>query len=208
MGEPAREDLVVAAPLRVEAAALRLGDPRLRVVRTGMGRPRAEAAAARLRADPAGAIAIAGVCGALDPALVPGDVFLADALLAPDGTLVRRLDVELLREALASLGIASHRGALSGSERLLLGAAGRERIGASGARAVDMESVWLAPGVGARPLAVLRVVSDGAGHEVWRPTIVRDGLRALARLRDAAPALARWSAAVAAARGDAQRAAG
>jgi 4-hydroxy-3-methylbut-2-enyl diphosphate reductase len=60
-----------------------------------------------------------------------------------------------------------------------------------------MESAWLARGAGARPLAVLRVVSDGPGHELMRPAIVRQGVHALRRLRDAAPALERWGERVA-----------
>lgn len=183
--------LVVAAPLRVEALALRRGAPALRVVRTGMGPARSRRAAQMLARDAAGALAIAGVCGALDAALVPGDVFVADALLAPDGSLVCRLDAAPLCAALAARGIASQAGALIGVERLVRGW-DRAALLAHGARAVDMESAWLAAGAGDRPLAVLRVVSDGPGHELWSPRIVKNGLAALRALRGAAPALTDW----------------
>jgi 4-hydroxy-3-methylbut-2-enyl diphosphate reductase len=186
--------LVVAAPLRVEALALRRGDASLRVVRTGYGPARARAAAALLRRDPARAVAIAGVCGALDPSLVPGTVLVADALLAPDGTVKRRLDGEPLRVALAARGIPAQRVVLAGVEQLMLRRGAHDALVAAGARAVDMESAWLAEGAGDRPLAVLRVVSDGPGHELWRPSIVVHGLAALRRLAAAAPALARWAA--------------
>ncbi|RIK91723.1 MAG: hypothetical protein DCC71_24860, partial [Proteobacteria bacterium] len=83
----------------------------------------------------------------------------------------------------------------------------RDALRAAGARAVDMESAWLADGAGGRPLAVLRVVSDGPGHELLRPAVVVNGLVALRRLRDAAPALADWAAAVADPRCNAARAA-
>jgi 4-hydroxy-3-methylbut-2-enyl diphosphate reductase len=190
---PGADALVVAAPLHVEALALRRGDPSLRVVRTGMGRARAERAAAKLQADPARALAVGGVCGSLEPALVPGDVLVAEALLAPDGTLVRRLEVDALCDALSALGLSPQRGALIGAERLDVHGRERERMRASGARAVDMESVWLAAGAGARPLAVLRVVSDGPGHELLSLALVRNGLAALRALRRAAPALGRWA---------------
>jgi 4-hydroxy-3-methylbut-2-enyl diphosphate reductase len=185
--------VVVAAPLRVEAFALRRGDPSLRIVRAGMGFRSARRAARRLLSDPAGAVAVAGVCGSLVADLVPGDVLVPDALLAPDGRVARRLDPAPLRDALAAIGIPSHTGALIGSQRLILGGPERAQQIASGARAVDMESVWLAAGAGDRPFAVLRVVSDGPGHELFRPSILWDGVTALRRLRDAAPALAAWA---------------
>ena len=189
------ERLLIAAPLRVEALALRRGDARLRRAphRHGAGARASRGAGARGRC--AAALAIAGVCGALDASLVPGDVFVADALLAPDGSLVRQVEAGPLCEALAARGIAATVGALIGVEKLVRGY-DRAALLARGARAVDMESAWLAAGAGDRPLAVLRVVSDGPGHELWSPGIVKNGLVALRALRDAAPALADWAARV------------
>jgi 4-hydroxy-3-methylbut-2-enyl diphosphate reductase len=71
----------------------------------------------------------------------------------------------------------------------------RERLHEGGAIAADMESAWLARGAGPRPLAVLRVVFDVPGHEPLRLALLRDLLRALRRLREAAPALAVWASA-------------
>lgn len=184
--------LIVAAPLRVEALALRRGAAGMRVVRTGMGPARARRAAQMLARDPARALAIAGVCGALDASLVPGDVFVAEVLLAPDGSLVRRIDAAPLVSALAARGIAAQTGALVCVERLVRGY-DRVALRAHGARAVDMESTWLADAAGDRPLAVLRVVSDGPDHELWSRGIVKSGLAALRALRDAAPALPDWA---------------
>ena len=194
-GAGASDALVVAAPLGVEACALRRGDPRLRVLRTGMGRARARRAAARLRDDPARALAVAGLCGSLVPELVPGDVVVASQLACDDAEEIE-LESAALCEALRALGLAARVGRVYSVARLALGAA-RERLVSRGAVAVDMESAWLARGAGARPLAVLRVVSDGPGHEQLRPAIVRQGLHALRRLRDAAPALERWGERVA-----------
>lgn len=190
---PRGTSLVVAAPLRVEALALRRGAADLRVLRTGMGPARARRAARTLADDAASALAIAGVCGALDTSLVPGDVFVADALLAPDGSLLRRIEAGPLCEVLAARGVEAHVGALISVEKLVRGY-DRAALLARGARAVDMESTWLAAGAGDRPLAVLRVVSDGPGHELWSAGIVKNGLVALRALRNAAPALADWAA--------------
>jgi hypothetical protein len=45
---------------------------------------------------------------------------------------------------------------------------------------------------------VLRAVSDGPRHELWRPAIVTQGIAALRSLRAAAPVLAAWAAEVSA----------
>jgi len=42
---------------------------------------------------------------------------------------------------------------------------------------------------------VLRAVTDGPCHELWRPGIVPRGIKALRRLRAAAPVLVAWAAA-------------
>jgi len=186
----AGDAFVVAAPLGVEACALRRGEPRLRVLRTGMGPARARRAAVRLRDDPARALAVAGLCGSLVPELVPGDVVVASRLACDDAEALA-LETEALCDALRALGLAPRVGCLHSLGRLARGAE-RARLVSLGAVAVDMESAWLARGAGARPLAVLRVVSDGPGHELFRPGIVSQGVRALRRLRDAAPALERW----------------
>jgi len=186
------EMLVVAAPLWIEARAVRRAAPHLRVVRTGAGPERARRAAARLRRDPARALAVAGLCGALDPRLAPGDVLVASHLIEPDGT-TRPLESDGLYEALASLGLRAQVGALLGVERTVRGAE-RARLARCGAVAADMESPWLAAGAGGRPLAVLRVVVDGPGHELLRPSSVPRALRALWVLGEAVPALRRWAA--------------
>jgi 4-hydroxy-3-methylbut-2-enyl diphosphate reductase len=184
---------ILAAPLAIEAWALRGGAPGAEIVRVGMGRRRALRALATLRERDAAPIALAGVCGAIDATLVPGDVLVADTLLGPEGERIA-LDPEPLLAALARHGIAAQRGAIAGVERLF-GGPGRAALAARGARAVDMESFWLAPLAARGPFAVLRVVSDGPGHELLRPAILWKGARALRRLRGAAPALVDWAAA-------------
>lgn len=184
--------LWVAAPLRVEALAVRGAVPGARVVRTGMGPRRAVSAAARLRAAPAAALAVAGVCGALDERYAPGDVLVASELCGPEGPRIP-LAPEPLLAALAALGIDAHAATIAGVPTLAAGGRRAELL-ARGASAVDMESFWLADAAAGRPFAVLRVVLDGPARELWRPDLPLRLVSVLRRLRAAAPALARWAA--------------
>jgi 4-hydroxy-3-methylbut-2-enyl diphosphate reductase len=185
-------DLVVATALRVEARALRRGLPGIRVLRTGVGPGRARAAALRLLRDGAPAVALAGLCGALDPELAPGDIVVASELRgAATGGVT--LEARGVCQALARVGLSARVGPLVTVGHVVRGAE-RGRLGADGAIAVDMESAWLAAGAGQRPLAVLRVVLDAPRHELLRPAFLRNLPRALRRLREAAPALASWAA--------------
>lgn len=184
-------NLVVAAALRMEARALRRGAPELRVLRTGMGPVRAQVAETRLRAEPARAVAVAGLCGALDPALETGTLLVASELRR-DGGEALRLEPAPVCKALEHLGLAARVGPLLSADHVVRGEE-RERLRQAGAVAVDMESAWLARAAGPRPLAVLRVVFDTPGREKLRLGLLRDLTRALRRLREAAPALAIWA---------------
>jgi 4-hydroxy-3-methylbut-2-enyl diphosphate reductase len=186
-----RRRAVVAAPLSFEAWAVRCGAPDALVVRIGMGPEKAARSIPRLLAPGARAIAVAGVCGAVDPSLVPGDVVVADALLGPDGERIA-LDAAPLVAALERRGIAARAGAIAGAAKLF-GGPSRASLAARGACAVDMESFWVAPVAAHAAFAVLRVVSDGPHHELLRPSVLWNGWRALRRLRAAAPALVDWA---------------
>jgi 4-hydroxy-3-methylbut-2-enyl diphosphate reductase len=192
--------LLVLAPLGFEARALRRGlaEPQaragVRVERTGMGPKRAERAATRAAAIPARAVAIAGVCGALDPALRPGDVVVASEVRGPGGTTPIP-GAGLLLAAVRRLGLTADMGPILSMDHLA-NRREREELASTGAIAVDMESAWLAPAAGDRPLAVLRVVSDTPDRPLHRVlSTVSGGLTALRNLRRAAPALAGWAAA-------------
>jgi 4-hydroxy-3-methylbut-2-enyl diphosphate reductase len=197
VSESFRPRLLVAAPLAVEAFAVRRGAPGLRVVRTGMGPRRSERAAAWLATEPADGVAVAGVCGALDPSFEPGDLVVASALIDPSGA---RLEVDgaALATALARAGLRVHRGTIACVARLADGQPRAELARRTGACAVDMESFWLAPAAAGRPFVVLRAVSDGPRHEFWRPAIVTQGIAALRSLRRAAPVLVAWAAEISA----------
>ncbi len=90
------------------------------------------------------------------------------------------------------MGLTARVGPLISVDHVVRGAE-RERLHQAGAIAADMESAWLAPGAGTRPLAALRVVLDAPGHESLRLALLRNLLRALRRLREATPALAIWA---------------
>jgi 4-hydroxy-3-methylbut-2-enyl diphosphate reductase len=183
-------DAVVAAPLRLEALAIRAGARRLRIHRTGMGRARSHAAVAKLQSDPAAALLIMGVCGGLDDVCEPGDVVIADELLDGEQPSEERLACpsgQPLAEALERRGIAVRCGGVVSVARIAHGEK-RMELRERGAIVVDMESTWLAPGARGRPFAVIRVVADTPSREVTRPllTLAGAGLAALSLRRVAA----------------------
>ncbi len=194
---PDPPELIVVTALRVEGLALRRGAPGNALLRSGAGSQRARRAARRLARHPSRRVAVAGLCGAQDPGLSPGDVVVASRVFAADVAPHETglAETSRLRGALEAHGLRAHVGPLLSTPRLVHGAE-REALrhrGAAGAVAVDMESAWLAEGVGSRPLAVLRVVMDGPRHELLRPATLFNLARGLATLRRLAPVLEAWS---------------
>ncbi|HVV58454.1 MAG TPA: 4-hydroxy-3-methylbut-2-enyl diphosphate reductase [Gaiellaceae bacterium] len=187
--------LLVLAPMRVEAAAVRaLQDAR--VLRTGMGPAKARLAAARALAVDADAVAVAGLCGAVAPQLRPGDVVCATELRRPGAAPIAVPGSALLAAALRRRGLRVHVGPLAGVDHIA-GPAERRALEAEGVLAVDMESPWLAAAAGDRPFAVLRVVADPAGRRILDPRFAIEGAQALRALRKAAPVLGDWARAAA-----------
>jgi 4-hydroxy-3-methylbut-2-enyl diphosphate reductase len=183
-------DALVAAPLRLEALAIRAGARKLRIHKTGMGRERSHAAVAKLQSDPAAALVVMGVCGGLEDDCEPGDVVIAEELLDGEQSLDERLacpSCEPLAEALERRGITVRRGGVVSVARIAHGEK-RVELRERGAIVVDMESAWLAPGARGRPFAVIRVVADTPSREVTRPllTLVGAGRAALSLRRVAA----------------------
>jgi 4-hydroxy-3-methylbut-2-enyl diphosphate reductase len=159
---------VVLAPLRVEAWALRGR-------RTGMG--------ARTFAAEGGAVVIAGLCGAIDPALRPGGLVVASEVRAAgEPPIACRTD------------LAAALGARVGPIVSLDHVAGpAERGGLGDALVVDMESYWLVQEAGDRPVAVVRAVVDRAGRRLLDPRTPAAGVAALLALRRVAGLLHDWS---------------
>jgi 4-hydroxy-3-methylbut-2-en-1-yl diphosphate reductase len=199
-------DLLVAAPLRLEALAIKAGGRRLRIQKTGMGPARSHAAVPRLRGDPAAALAVMGVCGGLDDHCEPGDVVVADELLDGErgdisaGESSETVDVGRpvrlacpsagpLAEALQRRGIAVRKAAVVSVAHIAHGEK-RVELRERGGVVVDMESVWLAGGARGRPFAVIRVVADTPSREVTRPLLTLAGAaRAALSLRRVAAVL-------------------
>ncbi len=213
--------LLVCAPLRLEARAIRRGlrgtarengaapdngagrDRRAgqgtgrgaaQVVATGYGPRRASARAAMLREQPFAAMAIAGVGGGLAADLRPGDLVVASEVT--DGhTVIACASAALLAGELRRAGLRVRVGRVVTVDHLVRGPE-RERLAAAGALVADMESAVLARAADGRPLAVVRAVSDTPDRPLVSPGVLSGGLAALRSLRAAGPALARWAAAV------------
>jgi 4-hydroxy-3-methylbut-2-enyl diphosphate reductase len=199
--------LLVCAPLRLEARAIRRG---LRdaaqagaaqagaaqivagqVVATGYGPRRASAQAATLRQQPFAALAVAGTGGGLAADLRPGDLVVASEV--SDGhNVIPCASATLLAGELRRAGLRVRVGRVVTVDHLVRGAE-RERLAATGALGADMVLAGAADG---RPLAVVRAVSDTPDRPLVSPGALGGGLAALRSLRAAGPALARWAAAV------------
>jgi len=188
-------ELLVLAPLSLEAKAVRAGAPWARVERVGMGPRRASKSAQLVDRGAGGAVLIAGFCGALDAGLVPGDVVLASEVRGPTGTTVCS-DPAILAGVLRRGGLNVQIGPIASSQRLVLRDR-RRTLRQTGAIAVDMESAWLAPAAQGQPLVTLRVVVDTDRHELHRPLrTVHGAALAYRSLRRACALVEEWARAL------------
>lgn len=177
--------LLVLAPLRIEAVAVRSGLPGITVRRSGMGRR-------ELDFGDFGAIGVAGLCGAVDPSLRAGDVVLATELRSEGGETVACPNSALLAEPLRRMGVKAATGTVYTASKIL-GRDERLALRDEGVLAVDMESAWIAEAAGERPLAVLRVVVDTADRRLLSPRTLVAGIRGLWTLRRASSAFVEWA---------------
>ena len=198
---PGRDDrsLVICAPLRVEAQALRRGLRRAggdgsRVIRTGYGPDRSRRRAADIGASPFGMMAVAGVGGGLVPGLEPGDLVVATEVGGAGAPAVACPSAPLLAGELRRAGLRVRTGKIVTVDHLADGA-DRARLADDGAVAADMESAPLAAAAAGRPVAVIRAISDTPERPLRHPGIVTGGLAALRSLRAVGPVLERWAAA-------------
>jgi 4-hydroxy-3-methylbut-2-en-1-yl diphosphate reductase len=180
---------LVAAPLALEQALIRSAVRGARVRKTGMGPDKSLAAARALAREPGDALIVLGFCGGLDAQARPGEVIVADEVLAAaDGghepVQVACDGSQRLADALIAAGLAVRRGTIVGVARIATGER-REQLRAAGALAVDMESAWLAAGAAGRPFSVVRVVLDSPSHELFRPQALGGALLAARVLRRA-----------------------
>ena len=189
--------LVLAAPLRIEAALISSAARGASVRKTGMGPARAQAAAGPLGRDAGRALLVVGFCGGLDAESVPGEVIIPEEVYAAgdeghEPASVRCDLTPQLVSHLAGRGMKLRSGRLVCVSRIATGDR-RTQLLADGAIAVDMESVWLAAGAGGRPFGVVRVVLDSPSHELFRVRAVGGALRAARALRRVAGALHEWT---------------
>jgi len=192
-------DLLVLAPLRFEARAVRRGlrEPASRVVRVGMGAAKAArlSAAGRVveKKQPAsfGAMIVMGTAAGVAPDLKPGDLVVATEVT--DGTSVVELPgADLLAAELRRAGLRARAGKMA-TVPFLVKPSQRSKLAAEGYLAADMETAALLSAADGRPVAVIRAVSDsGLG-----PGMITGGIAALRSLRKAAPIAERWAAACA-----------
>jgi 4-hydroxy-3-methylbut-2-enyl diphosphate reductase len=196
-------DLLVAAPLRLEALAIRWGAPGLRVRVTGMGPRRSLSAVPALAGEPAVGLVVMGVCGGLEESGEPGEVVVAERLLTlpvgggkgggrSEAGAAEALDCpssQALVGALRERGVRVRAATVVSVDRIVRGEA-RARLARSGAAVADMESAWLARAAQGRPFGVIRVVADTPTREVTRPLLTLAGAgRAAVSLRRTAAAL-------------------
>jgi 4-hydroxy-3-methylbut-2-enyl diphosphate reductase len=190
-------ELLVAAPMRLEAALIASAARGGLVRKTGMGPARARLAAGELGEQAARAMLVLGFCGGLDESSVPGEVIVAEEVYAAPGEghaeepVACDLAVALLGR-LTGLGMKVRTGRVVCVSRPAVGER-RAELQQGGAIAVDMESVWLAAGARGRPFGVVRVVLDSPAHELLRPQALGGAFRAAVSLRRVAGALHEWA---------------
>ena len=185
--------LLLAAPMRLEAVLISSAARGALVRKTGMGPDRSKAAAGELAVHAARAMLVLGFCGGLDAQSVPGEVIVASEVYAAgdEGHDEQRVSCDMTHDLVHRLtgrGLKVRVGNVVCVSRLALGER-RAQLHAGGAIAVDMESVWLAAGAGARPFGVVRVVLDSPEHELLRPRAAFGVVRAARALRSVAGAL-------------------
>jgi 4-hydroxy-3-methylbut-2-enyl diphosphate reductase len=183
------DPLLICAPMRIEARAIRRG---LRpgpadIFRTGWGTTRAAQAAKNMSHRPFGPVVVMGTGAGLTGDLRPGDL-----VVGTDVGAVSCGSAPLLAAELRRAGLSARTGPITTVDRLVR-RHDRAPLAAAGYLLADMESGPLAAAAGERPVAVVRAVSDTPDRPV--AGIVSGGLAALRSLRAAAPVVQRWAAA-------------
>jgi 4-hydroxy-3-methylbut-2-enyl diphosphate reductase len=192
-----RTGLLVCAPMRVEAWALRWGLPGPVVRRTGYGARSRTVGPAAVDGD-LHAVAVAGVAGSTRDEVRPGDVVVATEVSdATPGRLprIRCPTAPLMANALRRRGCRVHTGPVRTVGHVLSATQARQ-LAQTGALAVDLESAPLAAAAEGRPVAVVRVVVDTPDRPLRRIGLPARGLAALARLPAVARGIDEWASAI------------
>ena len=179
MPRPAIITGLAAEARLIEKAHARAGRTAPALAYSGPNAERARSTAERLLAGGAEALVSFGVCGGLDPEIRPGDLLLADKVIAE--TRVYETDPAWrarLAEAWRAAGLNVADGALLGSGHAVAKAdEKRARFEAHGARAVDMESHGIAQAAEAAgvPFLTVRAVADPAERDLPRAALNATG---------------------------------
>src|SRR3984957_17570911 len=189
--ESAKPGLLILAPLRIEANAVRRGLTKStsHVRHVGMGAARARKSVSKSQQGPFGAMVVMGTAAGLGDDLSPGDLVVASEVT--DGeTTVALPGADLLAAELRRAGLTARAGRLITVQKLVK-SADRLRLATGGYLAADMETAALLGAADGRPVAVIRAVSDTG----FGPGMVGGGIAALRALRKAAPVAEKWAAA-------------
>lgn len=170
---PHRATLGIVTALEMERRWIGSTDDSVFIDVGGIGRSRAEAAAARLLNRGASALVSFGIAGGLDPSLEPGTVVVPEVVIEASGDR-KQTDAGWRHRLLTriSRGVSTSSGPILHAEEVVTTPAHkRELHDRWDAVAVDMESVGVArvaedAGV---PWLVVRAVGDAADHELPRP---------------------------------------
>ncbi len=183
------------APLRLEALAARRGAPGASVVQIGMGPVRATAARVRTASGepPGRPLVLLGFGGGLTAEERAGELVVASSVgpIDAEESFVFP-EAESAAAHLAACGVAARLAPIVSSPTMLAGTHARDRAAATGARVVDMETLWCAPLARRHPFVVVRAVVDTRGRELRSPATPLAALRAWRALVVAARALAHW----------------
>jgi 4-hydroxy-3-methylbut-2-en-1-yl diphosphate reductase len=190
------QPFVVVTALRSEYAAVQPTLPDAVVERCGMGERRVAEWLPKLAELSPRALAVAGVAGGLDPSLRAGDIVVATEVRDATGRIALRAAAPLVAD-LRRQGLRVVTGPIVSTDHIVGGCEERERLAATGAIAVDMESAAVVRALADRsepvPIAVVRVIVDTAYTPVARLRTLPAGLKALRTLRRCGPALQRWA---------------
>src|SRR5699024_9164893 len=188
------DGLLVVAPLRIEARALRASLERDSVVHIGPRARHEDRLHAAVR-DSTAPVVVAGVAGGLGADMRAGDLVVADQLRSARATTTLPA-ATLLVAALRQAGHTVHTGTVVESDRVVDGAA-RDELAATEAVAVDMESARVVESLPQQLCGVVRVVSDTPGEGVRSPAVLRNGRAALAVLSGLGTHLRQWASVLA-----------
>lgn len=192
-------EAIVCTPLHVERAAFVGALPRTAVTRTGAGPTRSTASAEALRAG-GKALLVAGVGGALQEGIRPGDLVVADEVRSPgvdgsDSVSVSSPVAPFLVGGIRRAGLRVHVGPIVSSPQIVHGAT-RTALAQTGALAVDTESFQLSEAAATDRFAVIRAIVDTPQDRLLSLGTVPRGIRALRSLRGAATVIEQWTAAL------------